>query len=204
MTAASPHAPDPTSRDPRARASRPADPLDRVLELVLDARTRPPATHLPKRLNGLFRELGKADPANDPDDIEDLIWALWISHPEGVAATAMANACEAMAAGAFDLAKPILDELVARYPDWPEAWNKRAILAFIGRQDEACLADIERTLQLEPRHFGAISGFAQICVRQRRPVEAKAALTIALEIDPHLRGLRELIETLDTPRHSMH
>ncbi|MCX7323170.1 MAG: hypothetical protein NTZ14_01755 [Hyphomicrobiales bacterium] len=178
--------------------------IDRVLGLVLEAKSRPPAGHLPKRLNGLFRELGKPEPANDPDDIEDLIWALWISHPEGVAATAMANACEAMAAGAFDLAKPILDELVARYPDWPEAWNKRAILAFIARQDEACLADIERTLRLEPRHFGAISGFAQICVRQRRPVEAKAALTIALEIDPHLRGLRELIDSLDTPRRSMH
>lgn len=194
MTAASTQLPSPTREDR----------VDRVLELVLVAKQRQPADHLPKRLNGLFRELGKVAPANDPDDIEDLIWALWISHPESRAATAMANACEAMAAGAFDLAKPILDELVARYPDWPEAWNKRAILAFIAKQDEACLADIERTLQLEPRHFGAISGFAQICVRQRRPVEAKAALTIALEIDPHLKGLRELLETLDTPRQSMH
>ena len=97
MLAASPHAPEPD------RQSR----LDRVLGLVLGAKTRPPANHLPKRLNGLFRELGKAEPANDPDDIEDLIWALWISHPEGRAATAMANACEAMAMGAFDLAKPI-------------------------------------------------------------------------------------------------
>jgi tetratricopeptide (TPR) repeat protein len=194
MLAASPRAPEPD------RQSR----LDRVLGLVLGAKTRAPASHLPKRLNGLFRELGKAEPANDPDDIEDLIWALWISHPEGRAATAMANACEAMAMGAFDLAKPILDELVARYPDWPEAWNKRAILAFIAKQDEACLDDIERTLRLEPRHFGAISGFAQICVRQRRPVEAKAALTIALEIDPHLRGLREIIDRLDSPRAAMH
>ena len=194
MMAASPRAPDQDRQDR----------LDRVLELVLDARSRMPANHLPKRLNGLFRELGKPEPANDPDDIEDLIWALWISHPEGRAATAMANACEAMAAGAFDLAKPILDELVERYPDWPEAWNKRAILAFIARQDEACLADIERTLRLEPRHFGAISGFAQLCVRQHRHVEAKAALTIALEIDPHLRGLRELIDKLETPRETMH
>jgi tetratricopeptide (TPR) repeat protein len=189
---------------PRAPHHRPQSRIDRVLELVLDARVRQPAAHLPKRLNGLFRELAKAEPANDPDDIEDLIWALWISHPEGRAATAMANACEAMAAGAFDLARPILDELVARYPDWPEAWNKRAILGFIARQDEACLDDIERTLQLEPRHFGAISGFAQICLRQQRPVEAKAALTIALELDPHLKGLRELIVTLDTPLRAMH
>jgi tetratricopeptide (TPR) repeat protein len=182
----------------------PQDMINRVLSLVLDARSRQPAPHLPKRLNGLFRELAKIQPANDPDDIEDLIWALWISHPESRAAAAMANACEAMAAGAYDLAKPILDELCARYPDWPEAWNKRAILAFIAHEDDACLADIGRVLELEPRHFGAISGFAQVCVRQRRHIEAKAALTIALEIDPHLKGLRELIKQLDTPRQSLH
>ncbi len=178
--------------------------LDRVLELVLDARTRQPAAHLPKRLNRLFRELGKPDPATDPDEIEDLIWALWISHPDAQASAAMSNACEAMAAGAFDLARPILDGLVERYPDWAEAWNKRAILSFVAKQDDACLADIERTLRLEPRHFGAISGFAQICMRQRRPVEARAALMIALEIDPHLRGLRELIKTLGAPGHAIH
>jgi tetratricopeptide (TPR) repeat protein len=180
------------------------DAIDRVLGLVLSARERLPANHLPKRLHGLFRELGKAEPANHPDDIEDLIWALWISHPDGRAADAMANACEAMAAGAFDIAGQILDNLIAAFPDWPEAWNKRAVLAFIAKQDAQCLSDIERTLELEPRHFGAISGFAQLCVRKRRTVEAKAALTIALEIDPHLKGLRDLMVRLEPPRHAVH
>jgi tetratricopeptide (TPR) repeat protein len=189
---------------PRAPDTPDNDPVDRVLELVLSARERLPAGHLPKRLHGLFRELSKSAPANDPDDIEDLIWALWISHPDGRAADAMANACEAMAAGAFDIARQILDNLIEAFPDWPEAWNKRAVLAFIARQDAACLADIARTLELEPRHFGAISGFAQLCVRQQRPVEAKAALTVALEIDPHLKGLRELIGRLEPPRQALH
>ena len=44
MMAASPHAP----------ASGRQDRIDRVLELVLNTRTRSPANHLPKRLNGLF------------------------------------------------------------------------------------------------------------------------------------------------------
>jgi tetratricopeptide (TPR) repeat protein len=194
MTAASPRAPDDSDNDR----------IDRVLELVLTARERLPASHLPKRLHGLFRELGKSDPANDPDDIEDLIWALWISHPDGRAADAMSNACEAMAAGAFDIASQILDNLIAAFPDWPEAWNKRAVLAFIARQDARCLADLEKTLELEPRHFGAISGFAQLCARNQRPIEAKAALSVALSIDPHLKGLREMMQTLDTSRASMH
>jgi tetratricopeptide (TPR) repeat protein len=184
---------------PRAPFAPLSDKVDRVLSLVLSSRERHPAEHLPKRLHGLFRELGKDAPANDPDDIEDLIWALWISHPDTRAAQAMNSACEAMAAGALDLAKPILDRLVEEYPDWPEAWNKRAILSFIAHDDEACLADMARTLELEPRHFGAISGFAQLCVRRSQPIEAKAALEIALGIDPHLRGLRELMTTLKAP-----
>lgn len=179
------------------RHARPDEVLDGLIEdtfrHVLAAPERKPAAHLPKRLNGLFRELAKDEPSNDPDDIEDLIWALWVSHPEPDAASAMMQACEAMAAGALDLARPILDRLVEQHPDWPEAWNKRAVLSFITRQDAHSISDIARTLELEPRHFGAISGFGQICVRHGRLIEARAAFQVALGIDPHLKGLREMV-----------
>lgn len=185
-----------------AAASTP-DRLDRVLSLALDRR-RQPAVHLPKRLNGLFRELGKNCPSNNPDTIEDLIWALWISHPDPEAEAAMSRACEAMAAGAPDLAAPMLDRLVAAHPTWPEAWNKRAILRFIGRDYAGCLADIAHALELEPRHFGAISAFAQLCLKIGRPIEARAALAVAIEINPHLRGVRELMNQIVTPRGALH
>ena len=50
--------------------------------------------------------------------------------------------------------------------------------------------DIEQTLQLEPRHFGAISGLGQIYLRQNKLIEARKAFEKALEINPHLPGAR--------------
>jgi tetratricopeptide (TPR) repeat protein len=170
--------------------------LDEVFSLVLSARQRRPAPSLPRRLNSLFRELQSKTPPRAADDIEDLIWAIWISHEDVRAAASMHAAMEAMRAGETDLARPILDRLVDTYPDWPEAWNKRAILSVMEERDALGLADIGRTLRLEPRHFGAISGFAQVCVRSNRFREARAAFQMALQVNPHLEGVAEAIAEL--------
>ncbi len=66
------------------------------------------------------------------------------------------------------------------------------------KRDNDCVADIARTLELEPRHFGAILGFAQICLRHDMLHEAKAAFEIALRLNPHIDGLRSVVEDLRT------
>jgi tetratricopeptide (TPR) repeat protein len=108
----------------------------------------------------------------------------------------MGAAVDAMASGELDTARPLLDRLVAQYPGWAEAWNKRATLAFIEKRDADSFADITRALELEPRHFGAVSGFGQICLRHGHLNEARAAFQVALSLNPHLKGLRELISDL--------
>jgi tetratricopeptide (TPR) repeat protein len=174
----------------------PVPPIDRMFGLVIELPRRRPVAGQPRRLAALFRELAQRAPSRSPDDIEDLIWALWISHEDREAEETMGAAVEAMASGALDQARPLLDRLVDAYPRWAEAWNKRATLAFMEKRDADSLADIERTLILEPRHFGAVSGFGQICLRHGRLSEAKAAFQIALTINPHLDDLREIVEDL--------
>lgn len=191
-------------RSSRRRPSLSETCIDGVLGVVLSVPEREPALSVPRRLDALFRDLAKGEPSRAPEDIEDLIWSVWISHPHPDAENTMVAAVEAMAAGALDLAKPILDRLTESHPDWAEAWNKRATLAFIEKSDEEALAFIERTLALEPRHFGAIAGFAQICLRHGRLGEARAALQIALGINPHLDGLREMIRELGCAPRTLH
>jgi len=58
----------------------------------------------------------------------------------------------------------------------------------------ASIADIGKTLELEPHHWGALSGLGQIYLEQGDADKALAALTKALEINPHLDGARVLLE----------
>jgi hypothetical protein len=177
-------------------AKAPPPLIDSVFDVEVACPGRKPAAGLPRRLAGLFRDLTRDPPPREPDDIEDLIWAHWIAHPTGSACSLMTAAIEAIDAGALDLARPMLDRLVEAQPGWAEAWNKRATLAFIEKRDGDALHDIRETLLLEPRHFGAVSGFGQICLRAARFTEARAAFQVALAINPHLRGLREAVAEL--------
>lgn len=179
--------------------------VDAVLAVALACPERPVPEGSPRRLAGLFRRLA-AMPPDDPeaDEVEALIWALWIAHPREDAGAAMGAAIEALQAGALDLAGGLLDRLVAEEPDWAEAWNKRATLRFIEGRDADSLADIRETLLREPRHFGALSGLGQICLRGGRRAEARAAFQVALAVNPHLQGLREAIADLAPRRAGLH
>jgi tetratricopeptide (TPR) repeat protein len=184
--------------------SRKAPVFDKAFALVVGRGARVPSGSLPPRLNALFDDLKRPAPLRDPGETMELIWGIWIGHNDSRASHRMVAAVEAIAAGAKDLAKPILDELVTDYPDWAEAWNKRATLAFMEKRDRDCIDDIARTLELEPRHFGAILGFAQICLRHGRKQEAKAAFEIAMQLNPHINGLRDIVDDLSVCPRTMH
>jgi hypothetical protein len=177
-------------------------PVDPVLQLILDAPARQPSPGLPGRLTELFQELSLADPARPAEEIEDQIWALWASHEDRVAEETMAAAIEAIASGKLQTARPLLDHLVVKHPDWAEVWNKRATLAYIEKRDADSLLDIAQTLRREPRHFGAMSGFGNICLRHGHLNEARAAFQVALAINPHMDDLRDMLENL-SPHHLM-
>jgi Flp pilus assembly protein TadD len=188
-----------------ASPSTPAEAeIGPALRLVLGLAQCRPAANLPRRLNRLFRELQAPEPERPATEIEDLIWALWISHEDREAEEMMGVALDAMASRDLDQARALLDGLVRRHPDWAEAWNKRATLAFIEHRDVESLADICRTLELEPRHFGAVSGFGQICLRQGHLNEARAAFQIALSLNPHLEDLREVLDDLGPRLRMLH
>ena len=57
------------------------------------------------------------------------------------------------------------------------------------------VADIEETLKLEPRHFGALGGFGQTAA-PRRAGDGRIAFEKALEVNPHLDGVREIVHEL--------
>ena len=164
--------------------------FDETLALILGLDQRQPAPSLPARLDDLFRRL--ATEVDDPGGfaIEDEIWDTWIGHADPDLAALLNDAIAAIASNDYQPREDLLDALIARAPDYAEAWNKRATLEFLRRRDDASVAAIARTLELEPRHFGAITGFAQICLRNGDPGSARLAFEVALRINPRLVAVR--------------
>lgn len=172
--------------------------FDACLKLILSLDDIKPSAEQPKRLDGLFRDLSRFKPSRPAYEVQDLIWAVWTNHPDREADEAMEQAIRAIAQKRYDLALMVLDALVEARPSWSEAWNKRATLHFILGRDAAAVRDIMETLTREPRHFGAISGFAQICLRHDREGEALAAFEVALGVNPHLEGVARMVLDLQT------
>ena len=165
-----------------------------TLKLVAHLPQRRPAATLPMRLEQLFRHLavgGHAVPA-----LEDEIWHLWMQHPHRAASLALDRAADDIAGQRFDLAETRLHYLLRACPDFPEAWNKSATLYYLMERDEESVQAIHRTLELEPRHFGALSALGEICMGQGDRDAALLALITALRINPHLESARASVEQL--------
>ena len=52
--------------------------------------------------------------------------------------------------------------VIEKKPDFAEGWNKRATTYFMMGEFDKSMLDINQTLKLEPRHFGALDGMALI------------------------------------------
>ena len=155
-----------------------------VLRLIASYRLRRPA-RASLFLDELFRRLARCSPG-EASETEGRIWDVWMDHPHSAAARELDLATSDIAARRYDIAETRLTRLLRRAPDFAEAWDKRAALYYLQGRDQECLRDLARTLELEPRHFGAILHFAEILREARRPIEADFALRAARSIHPHL------------------
>jgi tetratricopeptide (TPR) repeat protein len=158
-----------------------------------------PAPTLKPALSALFETL-KSAAKGVALDAEYQIWIAWEWHASLQAANSLNVATGHLAAREFPEAEAKLTSLVAAYPTYAEAWNKRAVLYYLQGRDEASLTDICRTLELEPRHFGALAGAGQILARNARADLAEIAFASALAINPHLEGVSAALETLAQAR----
>jgi tetratricopeptide (TPR) repeat protein len=88
-------------------------------------------------------------------------------------------------------------EALEAAPKFPEAWNKRATVLFLMFEHERSLADIEKVLALEPRHFGALAGRGMIHAHAGRWKEALDAYQQALAVNPFLKERQTIIPELE-------
>jgi len=158
--------------------------LVEILRLISSYRARRPA-RTSALLDDLFRRLARCRRA-EATGTEDRIWDVWMHHPHHGAARELDLATSDIAAQRYDIAETRLARLLRRAPDFAEAWHKRAALLYLLGRDAECLLDLRRTLELEPRHFGAMLHFAEILNSVHAAAEARFAVRAARSIHPHL------------------
>jgi len=148
------------------------------------------------RLDGLFAELQAAQTPAQGKAIERRILLEWLRSGDKTVDTMMTAAVVAMDMHAFRPAIELLDKVVAEKPDYVEGWNKRATVYYYMGQYDRSLADIEKTLAIEPRHFGALAGLGMIMQDVGNVPGAIAAFERAVAVNPSLENLKAAIGQL--------
>jgi tetratricopeptide (TPR) repeat protein len=162
-----------------------------ILGLIADRRERQPARRLPF-LDALFQRLA-ACPGAEAAATEERIWQVWMDHPNRAAAQVLEAATRDIAARRYDIAETRLTRLLRSAPDFAEAWHKRATLYYLLARDAECLADIRRTLELEPRHFCAMLHFGEILFAGGATEHGRFAFRAALSLHPNLPEARQAL-----------
>ncbi|ODT66200.1 MAG: hypothetical protein ABS75_28580 [Pelagibacterium sp. SCN 63-23] len=144
-----------------------------------------------RELDTLLDRLAQASDEPEARALADHVWQIWARPDDAELAARMAAILTASGFAGPAGQMPLIEKLIADYPDYAEGWNLRATAHFLRGDHDAALADIEQVLSREPRHFGALSGRALIYHSQGRYADALEAMKAALAIHPFLpeRGL---------------
>jgi tetratricopeptide (TPR) repeat protein len=125
-----------------------------------------------------------------------MIAALWLKSGSDTVDLMMEWTQQAVKDKNYPLALDYLDRIVTLKPDYVEGWNTRATVYYLREDYGRALADIEKTLRIEPRHFGALTGLGTI---MREIGDDKRALEVyrkVLVLDPHLESVKDAIKEL--------
>ena len=148
------------------------------------------------KLDTLFSELKRERNEKAAERIASRIWEEWGRSGSASVDLMMMWSKTAMDTQKFDVALDFLDQVVTLKPDFAEGWNRRATVHFMMQNYSKSMADINRTLVLEPRHFGALSGMGQIMKNTDRKQLALEAWQRVLDIYPMMRSAQNEVASL--------
>ena len=156
----------------------------------------PVAAKAENRLDTLFGELKRERNEKAAERIAGRIWEEWSRSGSASIDLMMGWSKTAMDNKKFDVALDFLDQVVTMEPTYAEGWNRRATVHFMMQNYAKSMSDINHTLQIEPRHFGALSGMGQIMKNTGSEELALKAWERVLDIYPMMRSAQNEVATL--------
>ena len=156
-----------------------------VLGLSMSAALNLHADQTDERLDGLFEQLLLVSNPVILRATENRIWEIWLEHENTDVQQLLTLGTEAMNRRQFPEALLIFSQIVENFPDFAEGWNKRATLYYLVGNNDASIEDIKRALELEPRHFGALSGLGLVYLQQGKLALAEKAFLQLIAVHPN-------------------
>ncbi|AHJ99636.1 tetratricopeptide repeat protein [Hymenobacter swuensis] len=147
-------------------------------------------------LDDLFARLREATAPAEIEALQDGIWQLWLTTAHPLLDKRLENGIRALAADDYTLAIHEFTFLTEAMPEYAEGWNKRATAHFLRGEYKASLRDVQETLRREPRHFGALSGWATML---RTLGDARGELRVLRRLEqlcPAWPGLQQQLRNL--------
>lgn len=148
------------------------------------------------RLDSLFATLADPD-APDARLVQRRITEIWSSSGSESMDFLLRRGRTALDAEQYDKALDHLTALTSLAPDFAEGWNMRATAHFLAEEYWFAVADIQQTLMLEPRHFGALAGLGAILERTGDERGALIAWREVARINPHMEAATEALRRLE-------
>ncbi len=148
------------------------------------------------RLDALFERLLATSEQAEARRIEASIWEIWSESGDETLDALMVRGRVAMNIRNYEAALESFDAIVESAPDFAEGWNKRATLFYLMDRYAESVRDVERTLRLEARHFGALSGMGLISIELGDETAALDWFERALAVNPHMSGASANVRVL--------
>ena len=148
------------------------------------------------KLDKLFVKL-KIENSNSAFEIEQKIWKIWSTHPSNDELTNMLNVGSNLVNNnQLSKAVEIFSNVIFQDPNWAEAWNKRATVLYMMGEFKKSQEDIDKVLELEKRHFGALAGQGLVNIQLKNYEKAIRSYEEAMTIYPSMSSGNLMIEKI--------
>ena len=151
-----------------------------------------------ENLNQLFKKLKNENNQNIARNIEDQIWRLWTTHQSDNSLTQMMSyGTVLMNNRNYEEANRIFTKIIDTDPTWAEGWNKRATVYYYQKKYKLSQSDINKVIELEKRHFGALSGQGMVQIKLDNLEKALESYKKVLEIYPSNKAAQTLVDEIE-------
>ena len=148
------------------------------------------------KLNQLFSDL-KSESSSLSTEIEKKIWKIWSTHPKNKKLTLLlAEGSQLVNNQQLGKAVELFSSVIDQDPYWAEAWNKRATVLYLLGEFEKSQNDIDKVLELEERHFGALAGQGLVNIQLKNYEKAISSYRQAQKIYPTMKSPKIMIKEI--------